>query len=74
MFGAPLDAFDSFRTHQSIPPKNEVEVQPAKKLTNFGQNLGQMYKKAQSTLGKAKGAKKTYENRLGYQYRFLKYH
>ena len=31
---------------------------------NYGQNLGQMYKKAQSTLGKAKGAKKTYENRL----------
>ena len=36
MFEAPLDAFDSFPTHQSIPPKNEVEVQPAKILTNFG--------------------------------------
>ena len=36
MFGAPLDAFDSFPTHQSIPPKNEVKVEPAKKVTNFG--------------------------------------
>ena len=36
MFGAPLGAFDSFRTHQSIPPKNEVKVEPAKKVTNFG--------------------------------------
>ena len=36
MFGAHLDALGSFRTQHNIPPKNEVEVQPAKKLINFG--------------------------------------
>ena len=31
---------------------------------NYGQNMGQMYQKGQRTLGKAKGAKKMYENAL----------
>ena len=31
---------------------------------NYGQHLGQMSKKGQSTLGKAKGAKTVYENRF----------
>ena len=35
MFGARLGALGSFHNHQSIPPKNEVKVEPAKKVTNF---------------------------------------
>ena len=37
---------------------------PIYNAKNYGQNLGQMSKKGQSTVGKAKGAKTMNENRF----------
>ena len=36
MFGARLDVLGSSEKEWGLHPKNEVEVEPAKKVTNFG--------------------------------------